>query len=195
MITENNVDTRHCALVSDDIDMLHIHEKGHLDYKIRRCIEAGVDPVKAIQMATINPAESLKIDDKYGSIAPGKCADIVFLSDLENCVVDSVISNGECVVENGKCLIEYKKPQLKDVMLNTVKLNNTVTADDLVIKAEGTKATVRVIGAQPTSLLTDALEAELDIVDGVVQPKADEDILRIACVERYGKGGSYGKSS
>ena len=194
MITENNVDTRHCALVSDDIDMLHIHEKGHLDYKIRRCIEAGVDPVKAIQMATINPAESLKIDDKYGSIAPGKCADIVFLSDLENCVVDSVISNGECVVENGKCLIEYKKPQLKDVMLNTVKLNNTVTADDLVIKAEGTKATVRVIGAQPTSLLTDALEAELDIVDGVVQPKADEDILRIACVERYGKGGSIGKS-
>ena len=116
-------------------DRLHIHEKGHLDYKIRRCIEAGVDPVKAIQMATINPAESLKIDDKYGSIAPGKCADIVFLSDLENCVVDSVISNGECVVENGKCLIEYKKPQLKDVMLNTVKLNNTVTADDLVIKA------------------------------------------------------------
>ena len=194
MITENNVDTRHCALVSDDIDMLHIHEKGHLDYKIRRCIEAGVDPVKAIQMATINPAESLKIDDKYGSIAPGKCADIVFLSDLENCVVDSVISNGECVVENGKCLIEYKKPQLKDVMLNTVKLNNAVTADDLVIKAEGTKATVRVIGAQPTSLLTDALEAELDIVDGVVQPKADEDILRIACVERYGKGGSIGKS-
>ena len=74
-------------------------------------------------------------------------------------------------------------------MLNTVKLNNAVTADDLVIKAEGTKATVRVIGAQPTSLLTDALEAELDIVDGVVQPKADEDILRIACVERYGKGG------
>ena len=126
--------------------------------------------------------------------SPGKCADIVFLSDLENCVVDSVISNGECVVENGKCLIEYKKPQLKDVMLNTVKLNNTVTADDLVIKAEGTKATVRVIGAQPTSLLTDALEAELDIVDGVVQPKADEDILRIAGVERYGKGGSIGKS-
>lgn len=58
------------ALVSDDIDMLHIHEKGHLDYKIRRCIEAGVDPVKAIQMATINPAESLKIDDKYGLSHP-----------------------------------------------------------------------------------------------------------------------------
>lgn len=196
MITENNVDTRHCALVSDDIDMLHIHEKGHLDYKVRRAIKAGVDPVKAIQMVTLNPAESLKVDNKYGSIAPGKCADIVFLSDLENCTVDSVISNGEYVVENGETIYEYKKPEYSSVMLNTVKLSKEITGDDLVIKtdANAKKAKVRVIGAKPTSLLTDALEAELDVVDGVIMPNATEDVLRIACVERYGKGGSIGKS-
>ena len=196
MITENNVDTRHCALVSDDIDMLHIYEKGHLDYKVRRAIKAGVDPVKAIQMVTLNPAESLKVDNKYGSIAPGKCADIVFLSDLENCTVDSVISNGEYVVENGETIYEYKKPEYSSVMLNTVKLSKEITGDDLVIKtdANAKKAKVRVIGAKPTSLLTDALEAELDVVDGVIMPNATEDVLRIACVERYGKGGSIGKS-
>lgn len=196
MITENNVDTRHCALVSDDIDMLHIYEKGHLDYKVRRAIKAGVDPVKAIQMVTLNPAESLKVDNKYGSIAPGKCADIVFLSDLENCTVDSVISNGEYVVENGETIYEYKKPEYSSVMLNTVKLSKEITGDDLVIKtdANAKKAKVRVIGAKPTSLLTDALEAELDVVDGVIMPNAAEDVLRIACVERYGKGGSIGKS-
>lgn len=196
MITENNVDTRHCALVSDDIDMLHIYEKGHLDYKVRRAIKAGVDPVKAIQMVTLNPAESLKVDNKYGSITPGKCADIVFLSDLENCTVDSVISNGEYVVENGETIYEYKKPEYSSVMLNTVKLSKEITGDDLVIKtdANAKKAKVRVIGAKPTSLLTDALEAELDVVDGVIMPNAAEDVLRIACVERYGKGGSIGKS-
>lgn len=196
MITENNVDTRHCALVSDDIDMLHIYEKGHLDYKVRRAIKAGVDTVKAIQMVTLNPAESLKVDNKYGSIAPGKCADIVFLSDLENCTVDSVISNGEYVVENGETIYEYKKPEYSSVMLNTVKLSKEITGDDLVIKtdANAKKAKVRVIGAKPTSLLTDALEAELDVVDGVIMPNAAEDVLRIACVERYGKGGSIGKS-
>ncbi len=196
MITENNVDTRHCALVSDDIDMLHIYEKGHLDYKVRRAIKAGVDPVKAIQMVTINPAESLKVDNKYGSIAPGKCADIVFLSDLENCTVDSVISNGEYVVENGETIYEYKKPEYSPVMLNTVKLSKKITGDDLVIKtnADAKKAKVRVIGAKPTSLLTDALEADLDVVDGVIMPNTADDVLRIACVERYGKGGSIGKS-
>ncbi len=196
MITENHVDTRHCALVSDDIDMLHIYEKGHLDYKVRRAIKAGVDPVNAIQMVTLNPAESLKIDSKYGSIAPGKCADIVFLSDLENCTVDSVISNGEVVVENGKTVYEFKKPEYTSVMLNTVKLSKVITGDDLVLTTDknAKKAKVRVIGAQPTSLLTDALEADLDVVDGVIQPDVANDVLRIATVERYGKGGSIGKS-
>lgn len=196
MITENNVDTRHCALVSDDIDMLHIYEKGHLDYKVRRAIKDGVDPIKAIQMVTLNPAESLKIDNKYGSIAPGKCADIVFLSDLENCTVDSVISNGEYVVENGEVIYDFKKPEYTSVMLNTVKLSKKITGDDLVIKtnADAKKAKVRVIGAKPTSLLTDALEADLDVENGVVMPNVADDVLRIACVERYGKGGSIGKA-
>ncbi len=196
IITENNVDTRHCALVSDDIDMLHIYEKGHLDYKVRRAIKDGVDPIKAIQMVTLNPAESLKIDNKYGSIAPGKCADIVFLSDLENCTVDSVISNGEYVVENGEVIYDFKKPEYTSVMLNTVKLSKKITGDDLVIKtnADAKKAKVRVIGAKPTSLLTDALEADLDVENGVVMPNVADDVLRIACVERYGKGGSIGKA-
>lgn len=196
MITENHVDTRHCALVSDDIDMLHIYEKGHLDYKVRKAIKDGVNPINAIQMVTLNPAESLKIDSKYGSIAPGKCADIVFLSDLENCVVDGVISNGEVVVENGETVYEFKKPEYTSVMLNTVKLSKVITGDDLVLTTDknAKKAKVRVIGAQPTSLLTDALEADLDVVDGVIQPDVANDILRIATVERYGKGGSIGKS-
>ena len=196
IITENHVDTRHCALVSDDIDMLHIYEKGHLDYKVRRAIKDGVNPVNAIQMVTLNPAESLKIDSKYGSIAPGKCADIVFLSDLENCTVDSVISNGEVVVENGETVYEFKKPEYTSVMLNTVKLSKVITGDDLVLTTDknAKKAKVRVIGAQPTSLLTDALEADLDVVDGVIQPDVANDVLRIATVERYGKGGSIGKS-
>lgn len=196
MITENHVDTRHCALVSDDIDMLHIYEKGHLDYKVRKAIKDGVNPINAIQMVTLNPAESLKIDSKYGSIAPGKCADIVFLSDLENCVVDGVISNGEVVVENGETVYEFKKPEYTSVMLNTVKLSKVITGDDLVLTTDknAKKAKVRVIGAQPTSLLTDALEADLDVVDGVIQPDVANDVLRIATVERYGKGGSIGKS-
>ena len=59
---------------------------------------------------------------------------------------------------------------------------------------KASKATVHVIGASPVSLLTDDLTVTLPVVDGVVQPDVENDILRIACVERYGKNGSIGRA-
>lgn len=196
IITEEHVDSRHCALVSDDIDMLHIHQKGHLDYKVRRAVQAGVDPVEAIQMVTINPAESLKIDDRCGSIAPGKSADIVLLTDLENCNVDTVISDGVCVVENGNVVCDFRAPVYGEALRHTVKLSKTIEPDDLVLHAAhgASKANVRVIGVNASSLLTDALEAELAVKDGVILADTQKDILHIACVERYGKSGGIGKA-
>ena len=37
----------------------------------------------AIQMVTINCAQCFQMDHELGSIAPGKCADIVFIDNLE----------------------------------------------------------------------------------------------------------------
>ena len=64
----------------------------------------------------------------------------------------------------------------------------------LKVDPKASKATVHVIGASPVSLLTDDLTVTLPVVDGVVQPDVDNDILRIACVERYGKNGSIGRA-
>lgn len=195
-ITEEHVDTRYCSMVSDDIDALHISRKGHLDNKVRIAVEAGVDPVTAIQMVTINPAENFHVQDQVGSITPGKIADIVFLSSLEKCQVERVIANGELVVDGRKLTKQLPAPNYSDLLKGTVKLSHKITGDDLVLKvADGHKtAKVHVIGASHDTLLTDALEADLPVVDGVVQPDVDNDVLRIACVERYGKNGSIGKS-
>lgn len=196
IITENHVDSRHCSMVSDDIDMLHIHEKGHLDHKVRMAVKAGMDPVEALQMVTINPAESLKVEDSYGSIAPGKCADIVFLTDLETCAVDSVISNGELIVKSGEMVYTFESPDYSEALLHTVKLKKKMEAEDLQILVNPAvkKAKVRVIGSSATSLLSEDLEEELEVSGGVVQADEKRDILSIACVERYGKNGSIGKA-
>lgn len=196
MLTENHVDARHCSMVSDDIDALHIYRKGHLDHKVRMAIKNGVDPVTAIQMVTLNPAESLQIDDCHGSIAPGKCADLVFLSNLENCTVESVIANGELVVENKKMIKHFNNPVLSPLMLHTVKLSKKIEAEDLVIKMDNSvkKAKVHVIGASPVSLLTEKQEAELPVENGFIQPDINQDVLHIACVERHGKKGGIGRS-
>lgn len=196
MITEEHVDTRYCSMVSDDIDALHISRKGHLDNKVRIAVEEGIDPITAIQMVTINPAENFHLQDRIGSITPGKTADIVFLSSLEECKVESVIANGELVVENEELVKDIPAPNYSDLLKGTVKLAHPITGDDLVMKADAKYSTakVHVIGASHDTLLTDALEAELPIVNGVIEPDAENDILRIACVERYGKNGSVGKS-
>lgn len=194
ILTENHVDARHCAMVSDDIDALHIKDCGHLDHKVRIAVEEGVDPVTAIQMVTLNPAESFRIDGECGSIAPGKYADVVLLSSLEQCKVEQVVSKGELIVDNGVLTRELKAPAYSDKLRNTVHMP-AVTGDDLVLKVDpkATKATVHVIGASPVSLLTEDITATLPVENGVVQPDLEHDILRIACVERYGKNGSIGR--
>ena len=196
IITEEHVDTRYCSMVSDDIDALHISRKGHLDNKVRIAVEEGVDPVTAIQMVTINPAENFHLQDRLGSITPGKIADIVFLSSLEQCSVEKVIANGELVVDDRKLTKELPAPNYSNLLRGTVKLSHKITGDDLVLKVDPkyTAAKVHVIGASHDTLLTDALEADLPVENGVVLPDVENDVLRIACVERYGKNGSVGKS-
>ncbi len=196
IITREHVDTRYCSMVSDDIDALHISRLGHLDNKVRIAVAEGVDPVTAIQMVTLNPAESLRIQDRVGSITPGKIADIVFLSSLEECRVERVIANGEPVVERRALVKELPAPNYSGLLRDTVKLSRKITGDDLVLKADPgyTRAKVHVIGASHDTLLTDALEAELTVEGGVILPDVESDVLRIACVERYGRNGSIGRS-
>ena len=169
-ITEEHVDTRYCSMVSDDIDALHISRKGHLDNKVRIAVEEGVDPVTAIQMVTINPAENFHLQDQLGSITPGKIADIVFLSSLEKCSVEKVIANGELVVDDRKLTKELPAPNYSNLLRGTVKLAHKIAGDDLVLKVDPkyTTAKVHVIGASHDTLLTDALEADLPVENGVV---------------------------
>ena len=196
MITEQNVDSRHCVMISDDVDALHLAEYGHMDHKIRMAIKAGVDPVAAIQMVTLNPAESLKIDDLYGSIAPGKYADIVLVDDLSSVKIDRVIAKGQVAVEGAAVRAAIEAPRYSGNLLNTVTLKSAIKPEDLAIavKPGAKKAKVRVIGASATSLLTDSLEAELPVINGRVATDVPNDVLLIATIERYGKNGNIGKA-
>ncbi len=195
IITQEGVDSRHCAMISDDIDALHMATLGHMDHKIRIAVEAGVDPVVAIQMSTLNPAESLKVDNLYGSITPGKFADIVIAKDLKNMEIQKVIAKGEVAFDGSKVIMDGAKVTCSEKLLNTVKLRSQISPSDLMIKVkdQAKKARVRVIGASKTSLLTEAQEAELDVTDGFIIADTKRDILPIAVVERYGKSGNIGK--
>jgi adenine deaminase len=130
-------------------------------------------------------------------VAPGKDADIVLLSNLEDCAVDTVIAHGETVVENGSLVKTFSKPDYSSLLLNTVKLFRPLSAGDMVIRIGDPakrQAKVHVIGASGATLLTKAETAVLPITDTVIQADVNADVLRVACVERYGKNGNIGRS-
>jgi adenine deaminase len=96
-IIEEGLDSRRAILATDDMLAEDIQKTGHMNDVIRRTIARGVDPVEAIQMATINPATWLGLSD-IGVLAPGKTADIVILQgDLAEMDIEQVYLKGNLV--------------------------------------------------------------------------------------------------
>jgi adenine deaminase len=133
---------------------------GHVDYAVRRAIEEGIDPVRAIQMATLNTAEHFEVARELGSIAPSRFADIIILDDLEKVSVNTVIADGKVVSRNGKLTANIPTPKFAEFVRNSVNLKHSPCVDDLAIKTKtsGRLTEVRAIGVTPTDILTRNLE-------------------------------------
>ena len=112
---------RHTSFCSDDVNARGILKDGHIDHMVRLAIAAGIEPMTAIQMATINAAEAYKIDDHVGSIAPGKDADILLVDQPGTFHVETVISKGMLITEKGKNRFNYVVPKRDESLLHTVQ--------------------------------------------------------------------------
>jgi adenine deaminase len=102
IITEKEVDTRRVCFTTDGPSPDVIADQGYLDNLLRLAVEAGVPPVKAIQMATVNPATYLHLDDHLGGVAPGRLADLVLLADLSSFRPQLVIAGGNAAAREGE---------------------------------------------------------------------------------------------
>lgn len=102
LLTEKEADTRRVLLTADGPSPDAIAERGYIDGLLRLVVEAGVEPVRAIQLATVNAATYLKLDDHLGGVAPGRLADLLLLDDLSGFRPGLVISGGEIRVRNGE---------------------------------------------------------------------------------------------
>ncbi|RDI47998.1 adenine deaminase [Falsibacillus pallidus] len=187
VVTEDGVNTENISLVTDDVYPQTLVEKGHLNHVVRRAIEEGVDPVEAISMATISPARYFHMEKDIGSLAPGKCADILIMEDLKDMVPSTVICDGEVVVENGAITIDFPQFDYPAHIKDSVRLKRKLTPEDFRLKSkyqkENTK--VNVIKAIENSARTVKMEAELSVVEGIIKPDIEQDIIRLACIERH----------
>ncbi|DAB08124.1 TPA: adenine deaminase [Candidatus Gastranaerophilales bacterium HUM_15] len=178
--------TRKCIFVTDDRHPADLKE--HINGMVRRAVEAGVDPVKAVQIASLNTAEYFGLKN-LGAIAPGYKADLLILPDLKTFRPDLVIKNGVVAAENGKLIAELPENEALAVR-NSVNVR-WITPEDFRIEAKGSKVTA--LEVIPHQLITKSVVSEVKIEDGNAVSNVDNDTLKICVIERHRATGNIGK--
>ncbi|MDD1757489.1 MAG: adenine deaminase, partial [Methanotrichaceae archaeon] len=182
----NSRNARQFLFVSDDRHPGDILREGHLDFMIKAAIKMGLDPIVALQIASLNAAQYFGIKD-LGAIAPGYRADIVVLDSFDNLQVLKVIKEGKLVAENGFLLAKLDKIRtIKGHQIRTREIN----LESFEIKADSTRA--RVIGIIPDQIITKSQNCEIKSVNGKIVADAENDILKMAVVERHKATGNIG---
>jgi adenine deaminase len=185
MVTPENA--RRFCFVSDDLHPQEIRKRGHLNFVIRKAIDLGLNPVRAIQMATLNPAEYFGLKDR-GAVAPGFRADLAILNDLEGFEVDKVFKGGKRLVDGGKW-IDF--PYLEDESVPLRSMNVAALSwEHFRIPHEDKRA--RIIELIPGQVLTGIRYEHVKSDKGWVQSDLERDILKLAVVERHKATGNIG---
>ncbi|GAE29497.1 adenine deaminase [Halalkalibacter hemicellulosilyticus] len=187
ILTSSNA--RRCVFATDDKHLDDLVDEGSIDASIRKAIRLGVEPLQAIQMASLNAAECFKLTEK-GAIAPGYEASFLFIEDLQQLTIQSVFVKGECVAQNGKLvqsLREYVAPPA--YLLDSVHM--TLKKESLQLKLEESQK-ANVIAVTPGSIVTKALVEEVTVENGQFVPSVKQNQLKLVVAERHHRLGHVG---
>lgn len=183
----NKDNLRRCMFCTDDKDPSDLLKDGSINHNIKLAIKEGLDPIDAIKMATLNPAEAYGLKNK-GAIAPNYKADLLIIDNFDDFNILEVYKDGELVGEDNKLLFEVEGSN-NNSMKDTVNIKK-VEKGDLQLQLKEGK--VNVIKLLPHSLITERTEKivgeDIILEDGYF--KEGKDILKVAVIERHNKTGN-----
>jgi len=183
----NPVTLRRTMLVTDDCHPEDLLEHGHLNHLLAKAVSLGLDPLWAVIMATLNPAEYFRLRDR-GAVAPGLKADLVVVEDLTGFRIHQVWKDGNLLVDRGKFLTP---PDFPDHPAPTFPLQvKNLLPESFSPPAAGELA--KVIGLVPGQLLTKKHILPAPVRDGRLTADPARDLLKLAVVERHGGTGNLG---
>ena len=186
-VTKLQQDSRAYQLCTDVVTPDWMLERGQMDHAVRIAIKNGLDPIKAIQMSTIQPAEFYRVNHDMGMIGPGKYADILFVDDLEKFSFGKVMANGKIWVEDGNLTEELKTPEYPDWLYNTMNIKRTLHESDFKVLApegSGPEVKVRVITTRDGSLETPESIETLSVENGEIKAAPEKGINKICMIDR-----------
>lgn len=190
VLIEQDVAELFC-FVTDDVMADSFVESGHLNHLVKKAMQLGMSPERAIYAATYTPARRMQLDDR-GSIAPKRIADFLLLSDVEQFTIDAVYKRGKLVYNAAEMTVDKgSESQFPAHFYESVKLGS-LSADDFHVRMDGVadgEYSCRVMEVVNGTTNTNELHRPVPVVDGELQWQQSGNGL-IATFERYGKNGN-----
>ena len=179
---------KRCLLVVDDRSCVDLLKDGDIDAVVRQAIDRGLEPVRAIQLATINTAEYFRLD-RLGAVAPGYRANLMVIGDLTRLEVEVVFYQGRLVARGGKPLFSAAKSSGRG-LTGTVNIR---PFDQEALRLKTSGETEPVIEIVPGQIITRQRLEKVRVVNGEVRPDVGRDILKLVVVERHKATGNIGR--
>ncbi len=179
---------KRCMFVVDDRSCADLLSDGDIDDVVRKAVRKGLDPVRAIQMVTINTAEWFRLHD-LGAVAPGYVANLVVIDNLDNLKIAMVFHHGKFAAEAGR-------PAFSVPGNSSTRLTNTINIRPFSLNALKLPAngdTHLVIQVVPGQIITRKRTETVKVKDGYIVPDTGRDILKLAVVERHRATGNIGR--
>jgi adenine deaminase len=176
-----------CLFVVDDRSCSDLLSDGDIDAVVRKAIQSGLEPVRAVQLATINAAEYFRLYDR-GGIAPGYIANLITITDLPKLEIDMVFYKGSPVARGGSYLLPPLKTSSEE-LTDTVHIKPfNIEALKLIARGES----FPIIEIIPGQIVTKKRIERVKAKEGVISPNVEEDILKLVVVERHKASGNIG---
>ena len=185
LITEKTF--KRCLFVVDDRNCADLLRDGDVDAIVRKAVKKGLEPVRAIQMATINTAEYFRLEG-LGAVAPGYRANLIVMNDLSEMEVSLVLYDGKVVAEKGELVVPI--PRISSLDLNHTVHIKPFQVEDL--RMEARDKTLPVIEIVPDQIITRRRDESVRIEGDLVFPDIERDLLKLVVVERHGATGNMG---
>lgn len=186
-------DWSNTSLVTDDRNVYDTLKTGTMNYHVRMAIHFGVPVEAAYAMASYFPARHAHLESLVGSIAPGRYADVLLVSSLNDVTLKYVFANGELAAEDGKYVLPVPKIDWPTWATDTINVKKVFTAADFEIPAPAGRTTVEAAVQSPGYTADEQKYVTLPVVDGLVQRDIAHDIIKAADIDRYSGTAKFGK--